>query len=57
MANKTLVAVFSASGVTQKVGQAIAEAVGADFYEILPKKRYSSADLDWTNKKAAVALR
>ena len=52
MANKTLVAVFSASGVTQKVGQAIAEAAGADFYEILPKKRYSSADLDWTNKKS-----
>ena len=56
MANKSLVAVFSASGVTKKVGQAIAKVNGADFYEIIPKTPYSSADLDWTNKKSRSTL-
>ena len=36
MANKTLVAVFSASGVTKRVGEEIARIAGADFYEIVP---------------------
>ena len=52
MANKTLVAVFSASGVTKKVGEEIARIAGADFYEIVPKDVYTSADLNWMNKKS-----
>jgi len=52
MANKILVAVFSASGVTKAVGEAVARAAGADFYEIEPQERYTSADLNWTNKKS-----
>ena len=52
MANKTLVAVFSASGVTKSVGEEIARIAGADFYEIVPKEIYTSADLDWMNKKS-----
>ena len=56
MASKSLVAVFSAGGVTKKVGQAIAKVSGADFYEIIPKTPYSSADLDWTNKKSRSTL-
>ena len=52
MANKTLVAVFSASGVTKRVGEEIARIAGADFYEIVPKEIYTSADLDWMNKKS-----
>ena len=56
MASKSLLAVFSASGVTKKVGQAIAKVSGADFYEIIPKTPYSSADLDWTNKKSRSTL-
>ena len=35
MANKVLVAVFSASGVTRKVGQEVARVAGGDFFENL----------------------
>ena len=52
MARNVLVAVFSASGVTRKVGEEIARIAGADFYEIVPKQSYSAADLDWMNKKS-----
>jgi flavodoxin len=49
---KTLVAYFSASGVTAKLAKRMAEAIGADLNEIEPKVRYTAADLDWTNKKS-----
>ena len=52
MAKNVLVAVFSASGVTKRVGEEIARAAGADFYEIIPKEIYTSADLDWMNRKS-----
>ena len=52
MAKKVLVAVFSASGVTKRVGQEIARIAGGDFYEIVPKEIYTSADLNWMNKKS-----
>lgn len=51
MSNK-LVAYFSASGVTAKVAETLAEAIGADIFEIEPKVPYTKADLDWTDKKA-----
>ena len=49
---KTLVAYFSASGVTAKVAKKLAEAIGAELYDICPKTPYSRADLDWTNKQS-----
>ena len=52
MANKVLVAVFSASGVTRKVGQEVARAAGGDFFEIEPVEPYTRADLNWTNRKS-----
>lgn len=52
MAGKTLVAVFSASGVTEKVGQEIARIAGADFFEIVPKEKYTHDDLNWMNKQS-----
>ena len=52
MAKNVLVAVFSASGVTKRVGEEIAKAAGADFYEIVPEDIYTKADLDWMNKKS-----
>lgn len=52
MAKNILVAVFSASGVTKRVGEEIARVAGADFYEIVPKDIYTPADLDWMNKKS-----
>ncbi len=50
--SRKLVAYFSASGVTEKVAKALAEAVGADICEIEPKVRYTRADLDWTNSRS-----
>ena len=49
---KTLVAYFSASGVTAHAAKEIAKTVGADLYEICPTKVYTDADLDWTDKKS-----
>ena len=45
--SKTLVAYFSASGVTRGVAQTLAQATGGDLFEIAPAVRYSDADLDW----------
>lgn len=50
--SKTLIAYFSASGTTSAVAKTLAEAAGADLYEIKPQVPYSHADLDWTNKKS-----
>ena len=49
---KRLVAYFSASGVTKKTAEMVAEAAGADLYEITPKVPYTKADLNWMDKKA-----
>ena len=49
---KTLVAYFSASGITAKVAKKLAEVIGAELYDICPKTPYSRADLDWTNKQS-----
>ena len=50
--SKNLVAYFSASGVTAKVAETLAEAIGADIFEIEPKVPYTEADLNWMDKKA-----
>ena len=49
---KVLVAYFSASGTTAKVANKLSKAVGADLFEIKPAQPYTSADLDWTDKKS-----
>ena len=50
--SKRLVAYFSASGVTKRAAEMVAEAAGADLYEITPKVRYTDADLNWMDKKS-----
>jgi len=52
MNKKSLVAYFSASGVTARTAKIIAEAVGGDLYEIKPLVPYTDADLDWTDKNS-----
>ena len=52
MANKVLVAVFSASGVTKRVGQEIARISGGDFFEIVPAEKYTNADLNYMNSRS-----
>ena len=48
--SKTLVAYFSASGVTAKLAKRLADSIGADLHEIQPETPYTDADLDWNNK-------
>ena len=50
--SKTLVAYFSASGVTARAAKEIAQAVGADLYEIRPAEPYTEADLNWMDKRS-----
>ena len=50
--SKKLVAFFSASGVTANAAKLLAEAAGADLYEIAPKVPYTKADLDWQDKSS-----
>ena len=59
--SRKLVAYFSASGITVKVAEKLAEAVGADLFEIAPAVRYTNDavrytndDLDWRNENPAV---
>ena len=49
---KVLVAVFSASGVTKRVGEKIAEVSGGDFFEIVPEEIYTREDLNYMNRSS-----
>ena len=52
MGKKVLVAYFSASGVTANAAEVLAEAAGADLFEIKPAVPYTDKDLDWMDKKS-----
>ena len=52
---KTLVVYYSASGNTERVAKDIAEASGADLFEIVPTEVYTSEDLNWTNPDSRVS--
>lgn len=50
--SRKIVAYFSASGITAKVAETLAEAIGADIYEIEPEVPYTKADLNWMMQPA-----
>lgn len=52
MMRKTLIAYFSASGVTAKLANTLAIVTGGELYEIKPTSPYTSADLNWNNKQS-----
>lgn len=54
--SRTLVAYFSASGVTAKVAEVLADTIGADLFAIEPEVPYTKADLDWMDKKSRSTL-
>ena len=54
--SKKLVAYFSASGVTKSVARNLSQTAGADLYRIQPGVPYTSADLDWMNKKSRSSI-
>ena len=46
---KSLVTYFSISGTTGRVAKTLADTIGADIFEIVPEKPYSSGDINWMN--------
>ena len=49
---KALVTYFSASGITAKLTNRLAEAINAPIYEIKPAVPYTAADPDWRDKQS-----
>ena len=54
--SKALVTYFSATGVTARAAKNLADAAGADLYEIKPAVPYTSADLNWQNKQSRSSI-
>ncbi|MBR2894050.1 MAG: flavodoxin, partial [Oscillospiraceae bacterium] len=54
--SRKLVAYFSASGITAKVAENLAETIGADIFEIKPATPYTKADLDWRDKQSRSSI-
>jgi len=52
----SLVAYFSASGITKSVAEKLAKVTNSDIYEIEPEVKYTSEDLDWTNPKSRTTI-
>ena len=53
---KVLVAYFSATGTTGMAATALADAAGADLYEILPEVPYTNEDLNWRDEQSRSSL-
>lgn len=49
---KAIVVFFSATGTTKSVAEKIAELADADLLEIVPVRTYTSADLNWRDRKS-----
>ena len=56
--SRKLVAYFSATGTTAKVAETLADAIGADIYEIEPEVPYTEADLNWrdANSRSSIEM-
>ena len=56
--NNKLVVYFSATGHTKKVATQLAKEQNASLYEIEPKDKYTSNDLDWldTNSRSSLEM-
>jgi len=49
---KALICYFSATGTTKTVAEKLSKITGSDLYEIKPETPYTSADLNWNDKKS-----
>lgn len=54
--NKILICYFSASGVTRRVAEKLANLKQANLFEIEPVEKYTETDLDWTNKTSRSSI-
>ena len=52
---RTLVVYYSATNNTETVAGYIANATGADLFELVPVEPYTSDDLDWTDRDSRVS--
>lgn len=50
--SKTLIAYFSASGITKKVAEKLAKEKNGQLYEIKPETPYTQKDLDWNDNQS-----
>ena len=53
---KTAVVYFSATGTTERMAKNAASAMGADIFEIEPVHKYTSADLNWNDRKSLTTI-
>ena len=53
---KTAVVYFSATGTTERMAKNAASAMGADIFEIEPVHKYTSADLNWNDRKSLTSI-
>lgn len=53
---KSVVVYFSCSGTTATVARNLGDAIGCKVLEIIPKEKYSSADLDYMDKKSRSSI-
>lgn len=49
---KTIIAYFSASGVTKSVALKMKDVIGCDIFEITPVNIYTNNDLNWNDKQS-----
>ena len=54
--SKKLVAYFSASGTTKTSAEKLAKLLNCDIYEIKPKTKYTTADLNWNDSKSRTTI-
>lgn len=54
--SEKLIAYFSASGVTKNIAEQINNLIDSDIFEIVPKKLYSDADLNWNDKNSRSSI-
>jgi len=55
-ASHILVAYFSATGTTRGVAEKLAQALGADLYEIVPEEPYTDDDLNYSSRKSRTSI-
>ena len=54
--SKKLVAYFSASGTTKTSAEKLAKLLNCDIYEIKPKTKFTTADLNWNDSKSRTTI-
>lgn len=54
--DKRIVCYFSVTGSTRSIAKKISEIANADLFEIVPKERYSTLDIDYDNPRSRSSI-